>query len=124
MWSLTSLRTKRIRSFRKFRELAFQQQQPGTSSLLVFGAAALFVFLVLAALVFATGAGSEMRQSLGTAVFAGMLGETAFGLRVLYGGSQDRAQEGAGLEQNQSVKRTTSLLVTTAVRPTHVRIFN
>src|SRR5246500_5106783 len=30
-------------------ELAFQQQQPGTSSLLVFGAAALFVFLVLAA---------------------------------------------------------------------------
>jgi multidrug efflux pump subunit AcrB len=37
-------------------ELAFQQQLPGTSSLLVFGA------------------GSEMRQSLGTAVFAGMLG--------------------------------------------------
>src|SRR5258705_3161220 len=30
-------------------ELAFQQQQPGTSALLVFGAAALFVFLVLAA---------------------------------------------------------------------------
>ena len=30
-------------------ELAFQQQLPGTSSLLVFGAAALFVFLVLAA---------------------------------------------------------------------------
>jgi hydrophobe/amphiphile efflux-1 (HAE1) family protein len=158
-------------------ELAFQQQQPGTSSLLVFSAAALFVFLVLAAqyeswnlplavvmivpmcllasvtgllmrgmaidvlaqigfvvlvglaaknailivefarqteeagatpgeaavtaartrlrpilmtslafifgvapLVVATGAGSEMRQSLGTAVFAGMLGVTAFGL--------------------------------------------
>jgi len=158
-------------------ELAFQQQQPGTSSLLVFGAAALFVFLVLAAqyeswnlplavvmivpmcllasvtgllmrgmaidvlaqigfvvlvglaaknailivefarqteeagatpgeaavtaartrlrpilmtslafifgvapLVVATGAGSEMRQSLGTAVFAGMLGVTGFGL--------------------------------------------
>jgi hydrophobe/amphiphile efflux-1 (HAE1) family protein len=158
-------------------ELAFQQQQPGTSSLLVFGAAALFVFLVLAAqyeswnlplavvmivpmcllasvtgllmrgmpidvlaqigfvvlvglaaknailivefarqteeagaspieaavtaartrlrpilmtslafifgvapLVVATGAGAEMRQSLGTAVFAGMLGVTAFGL--------------------------------------------
>jgi hydrophobe/amphiphile efflux-1 (HAE1) family protein len=158
-------------------ELAFQQQQPGTSSLLVFGAAALFVFLVLAAqyeswnlplavvmivpmcllasvtgllwrgmpidvlsqigfvvlvglaaknailivefarqteeagamaaeaaisaartrlrpilmtslafifgvapLVVATGAGSEMRQSLGTAVFAGMIGVTAFGL--------------------------------------------
>jgi multidrug efflux pump subunit AcrB len=158
-------------------ELAFQQQLPGTSALLVFGAAALFVFLVLAAqyeswnlplavvmivpmcllasvtgllirgmaidvlaqigfvvlvglaaknailivefarqteesgatpaeaavtaartrlrpilmtslafifgvfpLVVATGAGSEMRQSLGTAVFAGMLGVTAFGL--------------------------------------------
>ncbi|MBS0251730.1 MAG: efflux RND transporter permease subunit, partial [Proteobacteria bacterium] len=31
-------------------------------------------------LVFAEGAGAEMRQSLGTAVFAGMLGVTAFGL--------------------------------------------
>ena len=31
-------------------------------------------------LVVATGAGSEMRQSLGTAVFAGMLGVTIFGL--------------------------------------------
>ncbi len=158
-------------------ELAFQQQQHGTSTLLVFGAAALFVFLVLAAqyeswklplavvlivpmcllaavsglslrgmpidvlaqigfvvlvglaaknailivefarqaedegetaaeaaihaartrlrpilmtsfsfilgvapLVVATGAGSEMRQSLGTAVFFGMLGVTVFGL--------------------------------------------
>ena len=158
-------------------ELAFQQQQPGTSSLLIFGAAALFVFLVLAAqyenwklplavvmivpmcllasvtglvtrgmpidvlaqigfvvlvglaaknailivefarqaeehgatpgdaavsaartrlrpilmtslafilgvapLVVATGAGAEMRQSLGTAVFSGMLGVTGFGL--------------------------------------------
>jgi hydrophobe/amphiphile efflux-1 (HAE1) family protein len=158
-------------------ELAFQQQQRGTPTLLVFGAAALFVFLVLAAqyeswklplavvlivpmcllasvtgllargmsidvlaqigfvvlvglaaknailivefarqaeeagataaeaavraartrlrpilmtsfafilgvapLVVATGAGSEMRQSLGTAVFSGMLGVTGFGL--------------------------------------------
>src|SRR5689334_14504684 len=158
-------------------ELAFQKQQPGTSSLLVFGAAALFVFLVLAAqyeswnlplavvmivpmcllasvtgllwrgmaidvlaqigfvvlvglaaknailivefarqaqlegasageaavraartrlrpilmtsfsfilgvapLMVATGAGAEMRQSLGTAVFSGMLGVTGFGL--------------------------------------------
>ncbi|MFZ1431094.1 MAG: multidrug efflux RND transporter permease subunit, partial [Geminicoccaceae bacterium] len=158
-------------------ELAFQQQQHGTSTLLVFGAAALFVFLVLAAqyeswklplavvlivpmcllaavsglslrglpidvlaqigfvvlvglaaknailivefarqaedegetaaeaavraartrlrpilmtsfafvlgvapLVVATGAGAEMRQSLGTAVFFGMLGVTVFGL--------------------------------------------
>ena len=31
-------------------------------------------------LVVATGAGAEMRQSLGTAVFGGMLGVTAFGL--------------------------------------------
>jgi multidrug efflux pump subunit AcrB len=158
-------------------ELAFQQQQHGTPTLLVFGAAALFVFLVLAAqyeswklplavvlivpmcllasvtgllirgmpidvlaqigfvvlvglaaknailivefarqaeeqgasvaeaavsaartrlrpilmtsfsfifgvvpLVVATGAGAEMRQSLGTAVFSGMLGVTIFGL--------------------------------------------
>ncbi len=158
-------------------ELAFQQQQKGTPTLLIFGAAALFVFLVLAAqyeswklplavvmivpmcllasvtgllsrnmpidvlaqigfvvlvglaaknailivefarqaeeegespvdaavraartrlrpilmtslafilgvapLVVATGAGAEMRQSLGTAVFFGMLGVTVFGL--------------------------------------------
>jgi multidrug efflux pump subunit AcrB len=38
-----------------------------------------FIFGV-APLMVATGAGSEMRQSLGTAVFAGMLGVTAFGL--------------------------------------------
>ena len=31
-------------------------------------------------LVFASGAGAEMRQSLGTAVFAGMIGVTLFGL--------------------------------------------
>ena len=31
-------------------------------------------------LVVAQGAGAEMRQSLGTAVFAGMLGVTMFGL--------------------------------------------
>ncbi len=34
----------------------------------------------VAPLVVATGAGAEMRQSLGTAVFAGMLGVTGFGL--------------------------------------------
>jgi multidrug efflux pump subunit AcrB len=38
-----------------------------------------FIFGVLPLMV-ATGAGAEMRQSLGTAVFAGMLGVTAFGL--------------------------------------------
>jgi hydrophobe/amphiphile efflux-1 (HAE1) family protein len=38
-----------------------------------------FIFGVLP-LAIATGAGAEMRQSLGTAVFAGMLGVTMFGL--------------------------------------------
>jgi HAE1 family hydrophobic/amphiphilic exporter-1 len=38
-----------------------------------------FIFGVVP-LVIATGAGAEMRQSLGTAVFAGMLGVTGFGL--------------------------------------------
>jgi len=36
--------------------------------------------LGVAPLVLATGAGAEMRQSLGTAVFGGMLGVTGFGL--------------------------------------------
>jgi multidrug efflux pump subunit AcrB len=31
-------------------------------------------------LVWATGAGAELRQTLGTAVFAGMIGVTIFGL--------------------------------------------
>jgi hydrophobe/amphiphile efflux-1 (HAE1) family protein len=40
-----------------------------------------FAFILgVAPLVFSTGAGGEMRQSLGTAVFGGMLGVTAFGL--------------------------------------------
>jgi len=38
-----------------------------------------FVFGVTP-LVWASGAGAEMRQSLGTAVFFGMIGVTAFGL--------------------------------------------
>ena len=41
---------------------------------------ALAFILGVVPLVIATGAGAEMRQSLGTAVFAGMLGVTAFGL--------------------------------------------
>jgi multidrug efflux pump len=40
---------------------------------------AAFVMGVLP-LAFATGAGAEMRQAMGTAVFAGMIGVTAFGL--------------------------------------------
>jgi hydrophobe/amphiphile efflux-1 (HAE1) family protein len=38
-----------------------------------------FIFGVMP-LAFASGAGAEMRQALGTAVFAGMIGVTAFGL--------------------------------------------
>src|SRR6202011_2526618 len=38
-----------------------------------------FLFGVLP-LVWATGAGAELRQALGTAVFSGMIGVTAFGL--------------------------------------------
>ena len=38
-----------------------------------------FIFGVVP-LVIATGAGAEMRQSLGTAVFFGMIGVTLFGL--------------------------------------------
>jgi multidrug efflux pump len=41
---------------------------------------ALAFILGVVPLVIATGAGSEMRQSLGTAVFFGMIGVTAFGL--------------------------------------------
>jgi len=40
-----------------------------------------FAFILgVVPLVFATGAGAEMRQALGTAVFFGMLGVTLFGL--------------------------------------------
>jgi multidrug efflux pump subunit AcrB len=40
-----------------------------------------FAFILgVAPLAFATGAGAEMRQALGVAVFAGMIGVTAFGL--------------------------------------------
>jgi multidrug efflux pump subunit AcrB len=40
-----------------------------------------FAFILgVAPLVVATGAGAELRQSLGTAVFFGMLGVTCFGL--------------------------------------------
>ena len=40
-----------------------------------------FAFILgVVPLVIATGAGAEMRQSLGTAVFFGMIGVTLFGL--------------------------------------------
>jgi multidrug efflux pump len=42
-----------------------------------------FAFILgVVPLVVATGAGAEMRQSLGTAVFSGMLGVTLFGIFV------------------------------------------
>jgi multidrug efflux pump subunit AcrB len=59
-----------------------------------------FIFGVVP-LAIATGAGAEMRQSLGTAVFFGMLGVTGFGLvftpvfyvvvRGLFGKRRERA---------------------------------
>jgi multidrug efflux pump subunit AcrB len=40
-----------------------------------------FAFILgVVPLVFATGAGAEMRKALGTAVFSGMLGVTLFGI--------------------------------------------
>jgi len=50
-------------------------------------------------LLIATGAGAEMRQSLGTAVFSGMLGVTLFGLiftPVFYVFTRSFAQGGKG----------------------------
>jgi hypothetical protein len=50
-------------------------------------------------MVLATGAGAEMRQSLGTAVFSGMVGETCsrqiepFGAGIFQQGSRDRDKE-------------------------------
>ncbi|HLY91071.1 MAG TPA: efflux RND transporter permease subunit, partial [Acetobacteraceae bacterium] len=77
--------------------------------------------LGVAPLVVATGAGAEMRQSLGTAVFGGMLGVTGFGLlftpafftltqrfgrlpgRASAGGwAQQRGHEGAGVPVRSS----------------------
>lgn len=49
-------------------------------------------------LVFAIGAGSELRQTLGTAVFSGMIGVTLFGLiftPVFYVISRMLAERGA-----------------------------
>jgi HAE1 family hydrophobic/amphiphilic exporter-1 len=70
--------------------------------------------LGVAPLAVATGAGAEMRQSLGTAVFGGMLGVTGFGLlftpafytlvrRTRLGGSRayDVAREGSEASAGQ-----------------------
>ena len=60
-------------------------------------------------LMIATGAGAEMRQSLGTAVFCGMLGVTIFGLiftpGVLRRGAQIRAQAQSGAKRPSRPRR-------------------
>ena len=51
-----------------------------------------FAFILgVVPLAIATGAGAEMRQSLGTAVFFGMLGVTVFGLDLHAGLLRRRA---------------------------------
>jgi hydrophobic/amphiphilic exporter-1 (mainly G- bacteria), HAE1 family len=59
---------------RPFRPLARLRPILMTSFAFIFGVVPLMI---------ATGAGAEMRQALGTAVFFGLLGVTAFGPRVL-----------------------------------------
>jgi multidrug efflux pump subunit AcrB len=76
-------------------DLICQEILAGNTAIYIFPLCVLFVFLTLAAqdeswslpftvilivpLVLAAGAGAEMRQALGTAVFFGMLGMTFFG---------------------------------------------
>src|SRR5207248_2363172 len=92
------VRGKILRSMRhEWTELALLQLQTGNTAMYVFILAVVLVFLVLAAqyeswslplavilgvvpLVISEGAGAEMRRTLGTAVFAGMLGVTLFGI--------------------------------------------
>jgi hydrophobe/amphiphile efflux-1 (HAE1) family protein len=65
-----------------------------------------FIFGVVP-LVWATGAGSELRQTLGTAVFSGMIGVTAFGLiftPVFYVVSRWVAMKTAGRSAHASPK--------------------
>ena len=64
-----------------------------------------FIFGVVP-LVIASGAGAEMRRSLGTAVFSGMLGVTLFGIfltpvffYVIQGFDENRLFEGAGVRR-------------------------
>jgi multidrug efflux pump subunit AcrB len=65
-------------------ELALQEKQVGDTAIYVFIMAVVFVFLLLAAQyecrLLGDATGAEMRPALGTVVFFGMLGVTAFGL--------------------------------------------
>jgi hydrophobe/amphiphile efflux-1 (HAE1) family protein len=65
--------------------------------------------LGVAPLVVATGAGAEMRQSLGTAVFGGMLGVTAFGLIFTPAFYTLVQQMGFGRRQTRNVPTNPSL---------------
>jgi hypothetical protein len=79
---------------------------------------AMFAFIFgVVPLVLATGAGAEMRQTLGTAVFSGMLGVTLFGIFLTpvffyvlgwFGGSKPAPQPPAdpGREQGAGPEKT------------------
>jgi multidrug efflux pump subunit AcrB len=65
----------------------------------------------VAPLVVATGAGAEMRQSLGTAVFGGMLGVTAFGPIFTPAFYTIVQQTGLAPQQKQNVQSDSSSVV-------------
>ncbi len=69
-----------------------------------------FAFILgVAPLVVATGAGAEMRQSLGTAVFSGMIGVTGFGLiftPAFYTLVQGRFRKAEGRQDAAGVTRS------------------
>jgi multidrug efflux pump subunit AcrB len=74
-----------------------------------------FAFILgVVPLVVATGAGSEMRQSLGTTVFAGMLGVTAFGL--LFTPAFYTAVRKLGRKQKQPAE-SAHAAITTGIKP-------
>jgi multidrug efflux pump subunit AcrB len=79
-----------------------------------------FVFGVVP-LVWAVGAGAELRQTLGTAVFAGMIGVTAFGLiftPVFYVVCRRLADFGSGRQQATRQATPQATLEATPPRPT------
>ena len=84
--------------------------------------------LGVAPLVVATGAGAEMRQSLGTAVFGGMLGVTGFGLfftPAFYtlvqriGGARSRASAGLREPRNRGHEGQGTVIAVTRPQAGH-----
>jgi multidrug efflux pump subunit AcrB len=84
--------------------------------------------LGVAPLVVATGAGAEMRQSLGTAVFGGMLGVTGFGLfftPAFYtlvqriGGARSRASAGLREPRNRGHEGRGTVIAATRPQAGH-----